>query len=187
MNDAPRARFLAAAIRACFKNRRSYTPGVDKLPFTKIFRDPGRADGIPGVGTSSPVPRRAKPLPGTKQLDFPTGEHQFGLEGVHPMQEVPQGRTAAVFGILAIACAVALIGVFWAANWPTRWGGESPLLSWSSIKLATFLLLGFAPVFTIMSRIVSDNRCRIGCLAPVVLGVGIFLSMAALAYLEKGT
>lgn len=120
-------------------------------------------------------------------MAFPEKEHQFGLEGVHPMQEVPPGRTAAVFGILAIACAVALIGLFWAANWPTRWGGESPLCSWSSIKMAFFFLIGFTPVFTIMSRIMSDSRCRIGCFAPLVLGVGIILSMIALTLLENGT
>ena len=157
--------------------------GVDKLPFTKVFRDPGSVDGIRGVETSSPVPRRKTPLPGTKQLTFPTGEHRFGIEGVHPHPEPRPDPAGILFGILAIACAVALIGLFWVANCPPRWGGDYSLMSRYAVKAATFALLGFGPVFTIMSRVLSDGKCRIGLFAPLVHLVGMLVSSAAISWL----
>jgi len=158
---------------------------VDRSPFTKEFRNPGSVDGTPKVGTSSPVPHRKTPLPGTKRMTFPANEPMFGIEGVRPKPETPHGWTAVVFGILAVASSVALIGLFWVANWPSSWGGSYTLCSRNSVKLATFFLLGITPVFAIMSRIVSDGTCRLGCLAPAVLATGIFLSMVALSFLDE--
>ena len=72
------------------------------------------------------------------------------------------------------------------ANCPPRWGGGYGLMSRYSVKAATFVLLGFGPVFTIMSRILSDGKCRIGLFAPLVLFAGMLVSSAAISLLGGG-
>ena len=109
-------------------------------------------------------------------MAFPAREREFGISARHPVAEETRTRVGEVWGALAMACAVALLAMYWAAPWLRepddafrRWLGQYGFG-------VVILLLGFTHVFVVLSQAVSEGENLTGKLALIALWPGMLLS-----------
>lgn len=150
---------------------------MDNLSPHKTFRNLDDLSGIPGVRTSTPVPHRDNPLPGTKSMLFPKDGHLLESLAVYSMDEIKPPQTANVLGVLAMVAALGGIALFWVFAVP----GSSHF-----DRLDAWLFfpgLAAVHVFGLLSHILSDGNNRLGGFAILVFYAGLLLSAVLHSFL----
>lgn len=138
---------------------------MDNLSPHKTFTDPGDVRGLPQVLKSTPVPRRESPLPGTRTMLCPKDDQLLEMVIGHPLDAAKPSLAATIMGGLAMAVALGSNLLFW-----QYLGDEGPydrLEAW-----LFFPGLVIVHLLWMFSRIASDGKDRLGCLAVIVLYVG---------------
>lgn len=138
---------------------------MDHLSPHKTFKDLQDIRDLPGVSRHRPIPRRAKPLPGTKTMLHPKDGHLPDLIAPRvPRAEPVRTGPAMLLGWVAVGCSGALTTQFWSTS----------MLHKTAVE---FLLFAVIHVCGMFAGILSKGRVRIGYWAIGGLYAAYFTSM----------
>jgi hypothetical protein len=154
-----------------------HPPLMEHLGPHRTILDPHDTRGIGGVVKSTPIPRREKPLEGTKDMLCPK-DPTFLESIVHTSTDTaPPHRSAMIFGILAVLCGVTLLVLPWMTD---ASGGLLRRIGYFRL----FVCLTGVHLFGIFSYIVSKGRTNLGGWAIIGLYLGVFVDLILLHWFQ---